>query len=47
VADGDGGVGLQQQQRHRLADDVAAADDHRVLAAQADMPVLSISFMQP
>ena len=32
VADRDGGVGLQQQQRHGLAHRVAAADDHRVLA---------------
>jgi hypothetical protein len=46
VADGDGGVGLQQQQGHRLAHDVAAADDHGVLAAQVD-PVVSSSFMQP
>jgi hypothetical protein len=34
VADGDGGVGLQQQQRHRLAHGVAAADHHRVLALE-------------
>jgi hypothetical protein len=39
-------VGLQQQQGHRLAHRVAAADDHRMLALQAT-PVLSISFMQP
>ena len=32
VADGDGGVFLKQQQRHGLADDIAAADDHGVLA---------------
>ena len=36
MADGDGGVRLQEQQRHRLADRVAAADHHRVLAAQVD-----------
>ena len=34
VADRDRGVGLQQQQRHRLAHRVAAADHHRMLAAQ-------------
>ena len=32
VANGDGGVGVHQQQRHGLADDVAAADDHGVCA---------------
>ena len=36
VAHRDGGIGLQQQQRHRLADGVAAADDHRVLALDGD-----------
>ncbi|KAF1858236.1 hypothetical protein Lal_00014736 [Lupinus albus] len=36
MADGDGGVLLQEQQRHRLADRVAAADDDGVLAAQVD-----------
>ena len=40
VADGDGRVGLQQQQRHRLADGVAAADHDRVLAAQVDAGAL-------
>jgi hypothetical protein len=34
VADGHGGALGQQHHGHRLADDVAAADDHRVLAAQ-------------
>ena len=28
MADGDGGVFVQQQQRHGLADDIAAADHH-------------------
>jgi hypothetical protein len=46
VADRDGGVGLQQHQRHRLAHGVAAPDHHRMLATQVT-PVLSISFMQP
>ena len=32
VAHGDGGVPLQEQQRHRLADDIAAADHYRVPA---------------
>ena len=36
MADGDGGILLQEQQRHRLADRVAAADDDGVLAAQVD-----------
>ena len=40
-------MSLQQQQRHRLADGVAAADDHRVPALDRLTPVLSISFMQP
>src|SRR5574340_501064 len=31
-ADGDGGIVLQQHQRHRLADDVAAPDHHGMLA---------------
>src|SRR5690348_4801067 len=30
VADRDGGAAMQQQERHRLADDVRAADDDRV-----------------
>ena len=34
MADGDGGALLQQHQRHRLADDVAAAYHYRVLAAK-------------
>ncbi|MNT20967.1 hypothetical protein D3C72_1562890 [compost metagenome] len=34
MADGDGCVRLQEQQGHRLADRVAAADDDGVLAAQ-------------
>ncbi|MCY1537644.1 hypothetical protein D9M68_731490 [compost metagenome] len=34
MADGDGGALGQQHHGHRLADDVAAADDHGVLAAQ-------------
>ena len=29
-------VAMQQQQRHRLADDIAAADDDRVLACDGD-----------
>jgi hypothetical protein len=36
MAYGHGGVGLQEQQRHRLADRVRAADHDRVLAAQID-----------
>ncbi len=36
VADGHGGVAVQQQQRHRLADDVAAADDDGVRAGDRD-----------
>ena len=34
VADGDGGVLRQQHQRHGLAHDIAAANDHGVLAPQ-------------
>jgi hypothetical protein len=37
---------LQQHQRHGLADDVGAADDHGVLAAQVE-PMDSSIFMQP
>jgi hypothetical protein len=33
MADGDGGVLLQQHQRHRFANDVGAADHHRMFAA--------------
>ena len=34
VGDGHGGVRRQQQLRHRLADEVRAADDHRVGAVE-------------
>ena len=34
VGDGHGRALAEQQQRHRLADDVRAADHHRVLAAE-------------
>ena len=37
VADGDSSPGVDQQQRHRLADDVGATDDNRFLAAQINM----------
>ena len=40
VADGDSGVALHEQQRHRFADDVAAADDYRVLAVHLDALVI-------
>ena len=30
MSDGDGAVLLQQELRHRLADDIGAADDHRL-----------------
>ena len=36
MADGDGRVAVQQHERHRLADDVAAADDDRVLPRDGD-----------
>ena len=34
MGDGHGAVLAQQQLRHRLADEVGAADDHRVLAGE-------------
>ena len=37
VADGDGGVALEQQVRDRLADDLAAADHDRVRALELDV----------
>ncbi len=37
VADGDGGVLVQQHQCHGLADDVAAAQDYGVLAGHGDL----------
>ena len=37
MADRDGGVGVQEHQRHRLADDVAAADHHGVAAGHRDV----------
>ena len=36
MADGDGGIGVHQQQRHRFADDVAAAEDDGVCAFDGD-----------
>jgi len=36
MAEGDGAVGGEQERRHRLADDVAAADDHRPAARELD-----------
>ena len=43
MADGDRGVFLQQHQRHRLADDVAAAQHHRVAAVDRDCDNTSAS----
>src|ERR1019366_4493129 len=40
VADGDGGVLVQQHQGHGLADDVAAAEHHGVLAGHGDLIIL-------
>ena len=40
VADGDGGVAMQQQERHRLADDVAASQDHRPLPGDLNLLAL-------
>ncbi len=34
MGDGHGAVALEQKRGHRLADDVGAADDHRLLAGQ-------------
>ena len=36
IADGDRGAGVDEQQRHGLADDVGAADDHGFLAGRID-----------
>ena len=36
MADGDGGIGLQEQQRHRFAHGIAAPDNHRVFAAHLE-----------
>jgi len=36
VRDGDGGVALHQQQRHRDANHVGATDHHRLLALDTD-----------
>ena len=43
VADRDGRVRLQQQVRHRLADDVAAADHDRARAVELDRVLASIA----
>ncbi|MPM92222.1 hypothetical protein SDC9_139357 [bioreactor metagenome] len=40
MADGDGGAGVDQQHRHRLADDVGTADDHGFLASQINIALL-------
>jgi hypothetical protein len=40
VADGHRRVGVQQQQRHRLADDLAAAQHHRPAARELDLVAL-------
>ena len=40
MADGDRGVAVQQQHRHRLPDDVAAADHHSVLTADRNLLAL-------
>jgi len=40
VRDGDGAIGIEQQLRHRLADDVRAPDDHRFEARQVTKSVL-------
>ena len=36
VSHGDGGIGVQQEEGHRLADDVAASDDHRPATRDLD-----------
>ena len=40
MADGDGGIGVQQQHGSGLADDVAASDDHGVLPSDGDVATL-------
>ena len=43
MADGHGGISVQQQHCHGLADDVAAADDHGFRSGNRNLLRLSIS----
>ena len=37
VADGHGRIFMQQQQRHRFTDNIAASDNHRVTTGDRDL----------
>ena len=47
VANCDGRISSQQQHRHRLADDIAAADNHGVLAGQFDAVMVQDRHRRP